>query len=42
MAIPIGILEVFGGFALLIGVLTRVMAILFIIEMISALSLKGW
>ena len=36
MAIPIGILEVFGGFALLIGVLTRIVAILFIIEMISA------
>jgi putative oxidoreductase len=33
MAIPIGILEVVGGFAILIGILTRVASILFIIEM---------
>ena len=34
MALPIGLLEVIGGIAILIGVLTRIAAILFIIEMI--------
>ena len=33
MALPIGLLEVIGGIALLIGVLTRIASILFIIEM---------
>jgi putative oxidoreductase len=36
MAILIALLEVIGGFALLFGILTRVSAILFIIEMIGA------
>jgi putative oxidoreductase len=36
LAIPIGLLEVIGGFALLVGVLTRIASILFIIEMIGA------
>ena len=35
MAIPIGVLEVVGGFALLIGILTRIASILFVIEMIG-------
>lgn len=35
LAIPIGVLEVVGGFAILIGVLTRIASILFIIEMIA-------
>ena len=34
MALPIGLLEVIGGIALLVGVLTRIASILFIIEMI--------
>lgn len=34
MAIPIGVLEVVGGFALLVGILTRIASILFVIEMI--------
>src|SRR5919204_956512 len=33
LAILIGLLEVIGGFALLLGVLTRIAAIFFIIEM---------
>jgi putative oxidoreductase len=33
MALSIGLLEVIGGIALLIGVLTRIASILFIIEM---------
>ena len=36
MAVIIALLEVIGGFALLFGVLTRIAAILFIIEMIGA------
>jgi putative oxidoreductase len=36
MALPIGLLEVIGGIALLIGILTRIAAGLFIIEMIGA------
>ena len=36
LAIPIGILEVVGGFAILVGVLTRIVSILFIIEMVGA------
>ena len=36
MAVPIGVLEVVGGFALLLGILTRIASILFIIEMIGA------
>jgi putative oxidoreductase len=33
MALPVGLLEVVGGVALLVGILTRVASILFIIEM---------
>jgi putative oxidoreductase len=36
LALPIGLLEVIGGIALLVGVLTRITAGLFIIEMIGA------
>ncbi len=36
MAVIIALLEVIGGFALLFGVLTRIAAVLFIIEMIGA------
>jgi putative oxidoreductase len=36
MAVPIGVLEVVGGFAILLGILTRIASILFIIEMIWA------
>jgi putative oxidoreductase len=36
LALPIGLLEVIGGIALLVGVLTRIAAILFIIEMIGS------
>jgi putative oxidoreductase len=36
MALPIGLLEVIGGIALLVGVLTRIASILFIIEMIGS------
>src|SRR4029078_4845181 len=36
MALPIGLLEVIGGIALLAGVLTRIASILFIIEMIGS------
>jgi putative oxidoreductase len=36
MALPIGLLEVIGGIALLIGVLTRIAGILFVIEMIAS------
>jgi putative oxidoreductase len=35
LAIPIGLLEVVGGFAILIGVLTRIASILFIFEMLA-------
>lgn len=37
MALPIGLLEVIGGIALLVGVLTRVASILLIIEMIGSI-----
>jgi putative oxidoreductase len=41
MALPIRLLEVIGGIALLVGVLTRIASILFIIEMInSAITAK--
>src|SRR5919199_3586168 len=36
MALPIGLLEVIGGIALLLGALTRIASILFIIEMIGS------
>jgi putative oxidoreductase len=36
LAIPIGLLEVIGGFALLVGIVTRIASILFIIEIIGA------
>jgi putative oxidoreductase len=36
MALPIGLLEVIGGVALLVGALTRIASILFIIEMIGS------
>ncbi|HET6807457.1 MAG TPA: DoxX family protein [Nitrososphaera sp.] len=36
MALPIGLLEVIGGIALLVGALTRVASILLIIEMIGS------
>jgi putative oxidoreductase len=36
MAVIVALLEIIGGFALLFGILTRVSAILFIIEMIGA------
>ena len=36
MAVSIGSLEVIGGIALLVGILTRIASILFIIEMISS------
>jgi putative oxidoreductase len=41
MAVIIGLLEIIGGFALLFGVLIRISAILFIIEIIaSTLTVK--
>jgi putative oxidoreductase len=36
MALPVGLLEVIGGIALLVGVLTRIASIFFIIEMIGS------
>jgi putative oxidoreductase len=36
MAVIIALLEVIGGFALLFGILTRISAILFIVEMIGS------
>src|ERR671931_722338 len=36
MALPVGLLEVIGGIALVVGVLTRIASILFIIEMIGS------
>src|ERR671937_1906948 len=36
MALPVGLLEVVGGIALFVGVLTRIASILFIIEMIGS------
>ena len=41
LAIPIALLEIIGGFAILIGILTRIAAGLFILEMVGAiLSVK--
>jgi putative oxidoreductase len=41
LALPVGLLEVIGGIALLVGVLTRIASILFITEMIgSAITTK--
>ena len=37
LAVPIGLLEVIGGIFLLIGVITRITAGLFVIEMIGAI-----
>jgi putative oxidoreductase len=37
LAIPIGLLEVIGGVFLLVGVVTRIAAALFIVEMIGAI-----
>jgi putative oxidoreductase len=39
LVLPIGILEVIGGIALIIGVLTRIAAALLIIDMIGAIIL---
>ena len=36
MGLPIGLLEVIGGIALIVGVLTRIASILFIIEVIGS------
>jgi putative oxidoreductase len=36
MALPVGLLEVIGGIALLVGILTRLASIMFIIEMIGS------
>jgi putative oxidoreductase len=36
MALPVGLLEVIGGIALLVGILTRIASIMFIIEMIGS------
>jgi len=37
LALPIALLEIIGGFALIVGILTRIASILFIIEMIGAI-----
>lgn len=39
LALPIGLLEVIGGIFLLVGVVTRIAAALFIIDMIGAIVL---
>jgi putative oxidoreductase len=36
LALPVGLLEVIGGIAILVGFLTRIASILFIIEMIGS------
>jgi putative oxidoreductase len=41
MAIPIGLLEVIGGIAVLVGILTRVSAILFIMEMFGSILIAN-
>ena len=37
LALPIALLEVIGGFALILGIATRIASILFIIEMAGAI-----
>src|SRR5919112_2486652 len=37
LALPVALLEVIGGFALIVGIATRIASILFIIEMIGAI-----
>lgn len=37
LALPIALLEIIGGFALIVGIVTRIASILFIIEMIGAI-----
>ena len=39
LALPVGLLEVIGGIFLLVGVVTRISAALFIIDMIGAIVL---
>ena len=39
LALPVGLLEVIGGIFLLVGVVTRISAALFIIDMIGAIFL---
>ncbi|HEY3524613.1 MAG TPA: DoxX family protein [Nitrososphaeraceae archaeon] len=39
LALPVGLLEVIGGIFLLVGVVTRISAALFIIDMIGAIAL---
>jgi putative oxidoreductase len=41
LAFPIGLLEVIGGIFLLVGVVTRITAALFVIEMIGATLIVG-
>jgi putative oxidoreductase len=38
LALPIALLEVIGGFAILVGIITRIASILFIIEMVGVVS----
>jgi putative oxidoreductase len=37
LALPVGLLEVIGGFALILGIATRIASVLFIIEMTGAI-----
>jgi putative oxidoreductase len=37
LALPIALLEVIGGFALILGIATRIASVLFIIEMVGAI-----
>jgi putative oxidoreductase len=37
LALPVGLLEVIGGFALIFGIATRIASILFVIEMTGAI-----
>ena len=41
LALPIGLLEVIGGIFLLVGVVTRITAAIFVIEMIGATLIVG-
>jgi putative oxidoreductase len=41
LALPIGLLEVIGGIFLLVGVVTRITAAIFVIEMIGATLVVG-